>query len=177
MKDININSSISRLSQIGQKRVEAFQNINILSILDVFYFFPRKYLNRKTIKKISGLEKGETCSVIGKVETFGNKRFRNKIMSQVVISDNTGMLTLTWFNKAKYIKNLFTVGDEIIVFGKIGWFNGFSITHPNFEIIGNNNSQLNFNSIIPIYSLSQELKNVGIDQRFIRNIIYDSLLA
>ena len=176
MKDININSSISRLSQIGQKRVEAFQNINILSILDLFYFFPRKYLNRKTIKKISGLEKGETCSVIGKVETFGNKRFRNKMMSQVVISDNTGMLTLTWFNKAKYIKNLFTVGDEIIVFGKIGWFNGFSITHPNFEIIGNNNSQLNFNSIIPIYSLSQELKNVGIDQRFIRNIIYDSLL-
>ena len=175
MKDININSSISKLAQIGQKRVDAFQNINILSILDLFYFFPRKYLNRKTIKKISNLEKGEICSVIGKVETFGNKRFRNKTMSQVVISDNTGLLTLTWFNKAKYIKNLFSIGDEIVVFGKIGWFNGFSITHPNFEIIGNDNSKLNFNSIIPIYSLSQELKNVRIDQSFIRNIMYASL--
>ena len=59
---------------------------------------------------------------------------RFKKIFQVIITDGTGILTLTWFNSSRFIKSLVKKKDQIAVHGKVEWYNGFSISHPEFDV-------------------------------------------
>ena len=90
---------------------------------------------------------------------------------QIIASDGTGLLTLNWFNGVRYVKNLFKVGDKLAISGKVEWYNGFSITHPEIEKLRDDEDPLKTGKVVPIYPLTQELRSVGLDQRGIRKIL------
>ena len=92
-------------------------------------------------------------------------------MFQIIASDGTGLLTLNWFNGVRYVKNLFKVGDNLAISGKVEWYNGFSITHPEIEKLRDDEDPLKTGKVVPIYPLTQELRSVGLDQRGIRKIL------
>ena len=93
------------------------------------------------------------------------RKTRYKKLFQVIVSDGTGLLTLTWFNSSTYIKKLVKKDDQIAIHGKVDWYNGFSINHPEFDILDHQSNPMNTGAIIPIYPLSIEFKKVGIEQR------------
>ena len=166
---------ISLLKSIGSNRVEIFKNHDIYTIRDLLYYFPRKHLDRTSIKMIKNLEKGDLCTLIVSVQTFGVRPIRRGKMFQVVVSDGSGNLTLTWFNSVRIIKNLFKVGDKLAIYGKIDWYNGFTITHPEFDKLEKDDDPISTGEIIPLYSLTNEFKSVGIDQRIFRKIVKEVL--
>ena len=55
------------------------------------------------------------ATLIGQVETFGEKSVRRGKLFQVILSDGTGILTLTWFNGVRFMKKLFKVGDRLAI--------------------------------------------------------------
>ena len=168
MNSFDIEDPITKLNQISTKRANAFIDQYINSLNDLLYYFPRKHLDRSNIAKIKDIEPGNKYNIVGKVEAVGEKKTRFKKIFQVVITDGTGILTLSWFNSSRFIKSLIKIKDQIAVHGKVEWYNGFSISHPEFDVLDQNVNSINTGAIIPIYPLTNEFKKVGIGQRLIR---------
>ena len=88
-------------------------------------------------------------------------------MQKLLIRDETGTATITWFNQS-YLKNMFEVGKEYKFYGKISnMFGKVSMTSPVFDKQGESK---NTGKIIPIYPLTYNLS-----QNTIRKIIQNGI--
>ncbi|MFL2983593.1 MAG: ATP-dependent DNA helicase RecG [Candidatus Neomarinimicrobiota bacterium] len=168
---MKFSDPISSIKGVGPQRELVFNSLGINIIKDFLYYFPRRYLDRTTLTTIRNFKKGEIVNLIGVVETFGERRIRKGKMFQVIISDGTGHLTLNWFHGSHYLKNIFNVGDRLAINGKVEWFKGYTITHPEFEKLMDDENPLLTGIIVPIYPSNQDIKQAGLDQRSIRKIL------
>ena len=167
----DLNTSIKYIKGIGPKRAEALSTAGIDTVNDLLHYYPRRYLDRTTVKSIRDVKKGDQATMVGTVEVCGERQARKRKLFQAVLSDGTGMITLVWFNGVKYIKNAIQKGDRLAIHGKVEFYNGFQIVHPDFDKLDSDADPINTGTIIPLYPLSAELKKVRIDHRIFRRII------
>ena len=172
---MDLDTPISQLSGVGSHRETVLNEHGLYTIYDLLYYFPRRHLDRTTILPIRNFSKGDVVTLIGSVETFGEKSTRRGKIFQAIVSDGTGLLTLTWFNGVRYIKKLFKVGDKLAIHGKVDYYGGFTITHPEFDKIEKDDDPVSTGKVIPLYPLTQEIKSGGIDQRILRNMVKEIL--
>ncbi len=175
MPAFHLLTSISELSGVGSKRKLILNDHGISTLQDLLYYFPRRHLDRTSITPIRKLEKGMVATLIGQVETFGEKSVRRGKLFQVILSDGTGILTLTWFNGVRFMKKLFKVGDRLAIHGKIDWYNGPSITHPEFDKLNPDDDPISTGAVVPLYPLTNELRSIGVDQRILRKMVRELL--
>ena len=169
----DLNTSIKYIKGVGQKRAEVLSTAGIDTVNDLLHYYPRRYLDRTTVKSIRDVKKGDQATMVGTVEVCGERQARKRKLFQAVLSDGTGMITLVWFNGVKYIKNVIQKGDRLAIHGKVEFYNGFQIVHPDFDKLDSDADPINTGTIIPLYPLSAELKKVRIDHRIFRRIIKD----
>jgi len=161
---------------VGPARAEVLNDAGIETIEDLLYNFPRRYLDRSTIRPINKLKVNQEATVVGKVMAKGLKRGRNRQYFEMVVQDKTGILKCRWFRGAKWMNKAFKVGEPIAVSGKVSFFNGLSLNHPDYDKLNKEESDpINTGKIIPLYPGSEKLKSVGLDSRKFRKI-YHSLL-
>ena len=161
---------ITYLKGVGPKRGKELKTYGIETIEDILYHIPRKYLDRTNIKPINQTKIGEQTVVIGKVISKNIKVLGKRRLFQVTISDGTGELQCIWFNGLSWIMDKFKIADQIAAFGKIEFYNGLKITHPDFDIVDETESY-NTGQIISQYSSTAELKSKGLDSRGFRKLI------
>ncbi len=165
-----LKNKLTTIQQIGEYRSDALNQIGIKNVEDLLYYFPRRYLDRSTVKKTNQLIVGEECTIVGQVQRIWTEKTRRGTILKVSISDDYGLLTLNWFGGIRWIKKMFIVGDWISVSGKINFFQGFNINHPDFDFLGSDVGNLNTGFIVPIYSSTENLKKKGINSRLFRKI-------
>ncbi|MBQ5819622.1 MAG: DEAD/DEAH box helicase, partial [Clostridia bacterium] len=69
-----LNSPVSILRGIGQKRAELLKKLNIVTCADLIRYFPRGYLDMSQVTPIDQLKNGQTATVVAKVCTDISKR-------------------------------------------------------------------------------------------------------
>jgi len=168
---LSLDTEIKFLKGVGPARGNAFREIGIETVKDLIYHFPRRYLDRTTIKKINELRVGDTAVIVGKVETFGLKQTKKRKYFQMVMSDDTGMMTCSWFNSVSWIIDKFKPGESIAVYGKVEFYNGLQIIHPEFDLLDDGEDPINTGQIIALYPSTAKLKSVGLYSRSIRKLI------
>jgi len=171
MTEINFSTSLQYIKNVGPTRAKVLSEIGLECSEDLLYYFPRRHLDRTTVTAISLLKKDMVTTIVGKVETCGERKTRKGKLFQAVLSDGTGFLTLLWFNGVPYIKKSIEIGDQFAVHGKIEFYNGLQIVHPEYDKLNIDDDPLNTGSVIPLYPLTQELQKAGIENRFFRKII------
>ena len=171
MTEINFSTSLQYIKNVGPTRAKVLSEIGLECSEDLLYYFPRRHLDRTTVTAISLLKKDMVTTIVGKVETCGERKTRKGKLFQAVLSDGTGFLTLLWFNGIPYIKKSIEIGDQFAVHGKIEFYNGLQIVHPEYDKLNIDDDPLNTGSVIPLYPLTQELQKAGIENRFFRKII------
>ena len=164
-------SPVSIINGLGPAREKVLNDKGLFTLNDFLYYFPRKHLDRTSINSINELSKGDSGTIIASVETFGEKPIRKGKIFQVIVSDGTGILTLSWFNGGRYIKKMMKIGLRLVIFGKVEWYNGFVITHPEFEILDEGENNVFSGGVIPIYPMTKEFASIGLEQRRLRKII------
>ena len=165
-----IYDDITYLKGVGPKRAKQLKAYGLHKILDILYHLPRKYLDRRNIKPINQIKIGEQAVVIGKIMTKNIKQMGRRKLFQVTISDGTGEIQCVWFNALSWITEKFNINNQIAVFGKIEFFNGLNITHPEFDILEDDDDNFNTGQIIAMYPSSGELKSKGLDSRGFRRL-------
>jgi len=174
-----LNSSIQFLKGIGERRALALENVGIYTISDLLQYYPRRYLDRSTITPIRNLHSNDTATVVGKIVNQGVKKGKRSRFI-VLLSDNTGFLSCVWFHQIPYWQKLFKVGQTLAVSGKIGYFGGLQIVHPEFDLLSEDGEDredefLHTGKIIPLYPSTESLSRLGLDSRGFRRIIRNLL--
>jgi len=169
--NINLNTEIQYLKGVGPKRGTILKSFEISRIKDLLRHFPRKYLDRTNVKKINQIKIGEKVVVVGSVLSSGIKKTKKRNYFQLNISDESGNLSCIWFHGVSWMVDKFNVGDLVAAFGKIEFYKGYRIIHPEFDLIDDNKEALNTGRIIPIYPSNSKLKQAGLDSRGFRKLI------
>jgi len=168
---LELFSPVSIIDGLGPVREKVLNDKGLFTLNDLLYYFPRKHLDRTSINSINELSKGDSGAIIASVQTFGEKPIRKGKIFQVIVSDGTGILTLSWFNGGRYIKKIMKIGLRLVIFGKVEWYNGFVITHPEFEILDEGENNVFSGGVIPIYPMTKEFASIGLEQRRLRKIM------
>ena len=172
---INLSTKIQYLKGIGPKRAEALESIGVKTAGDLLQYYPRRYLDRRSVSAISDLEHGLSATVVGEVVSFGFERGRRRRF-KLLLDDGTGILSCVWFNGIKYVQNRFKEEQRIAVHSKVGVYrNQFTMIHPEFDILDKGSDPISAGAIIPVYPSSEELKKVRLDSNGIKRIIKNSI--
>lgn len=165
--------SVQFVKGVGPARKKLFSNLGIETIEDLFYFFPRRYEDRRQITSIKNLKIGEWQTVIGTIVGFDGRRswFTKKHVTEIVLDDGSGRLACVWFNQ-QYLNKYFRSEKKVICYGKVDFYkNRIQMVSPEYELIeSNEEDSLSLNRIVPIYSLTR-----GMTQRFLRKVIFSCL--
>ncbi|MDD5708986.1 MAG: ATP-dependent DNA helicase RecG [Candidatus Marinimicrobia bacterium] len=161
---------VVNLPMIGIRRQQALAGVGIHTLEDLLYYVPRNYLDRSSVKAIGHLVVGESCTVIGEVLRVKLMQAHRRKIFKVEISDTSGLLTLNWFHGIEWISKAFKPGDTVSVFGKVDFYNGLVMTHPDYDFIDQKRDTLNTGAVIPVYPLTQELRRSGFSSRSFRKL-------
>jgi ATP-dependent DNA helicase RecG len=160
---------IQYLKGVGPKITKHLNSLGIYTLKDALFYFPRDYEDRSNIKPIYEMADGESVSVIGEVSIIhpAKRAYTGKYVNRIVFKCDTGFIVGVWFNQP-YIKNNFSVGQKVMLYGKVSKKMGETqIVDPQYERDIENST----NSINPIYAL-----NKYISQKVLRKIISQALM-
>lgn len=164
-----MNKDIQFLKGVGEKRAEIFRKKGIKTVGDLLYFFPRAHEDRTKIKQISDTEAGETvCLSITVFSPVRDTRIRrNMMISSMVVFDDSGTITVVWYNN-KYVKEQFHTDEKYILYGKISERRGKKeIINPIFEKA---DSQRFTGKIVPLYPLTE-----GLTQKVVQSVMENAI--
>lgn len=163
----------SKLSGVvGDKTAKAFADaFGYTTIGDLLHHYPRRYLVRGELSDIAALKEGDETTILAEVFSATTRRLhaRKGNILEVVVTDGTAKLSLTFFNQAWREKDL-KVGRQGLFAGKVGVFNGKrQLAHPDYELIpdGNdvNSAVESFaGKFIPMYPATAKLPSWKIAQ-------------
>lgn len=104
--------------------------------------FPRRYAERGELTALDSLPLDESVTIVAEVVRVNNRPMngRKGSLLEVVITDGTGTLSLTFFNQA-WRANTLKRGARGIFAGKVGEFRGQrQLTHPDYELFDEDES-------------------------------------
>ena len=157
---------------IGDKTAKVFHTLyGYTTVGDLLLHFPRRYLVRGELTNIAELNEGDEVTILAQVHSVATRRFaaRKGNLLEVVVTDGTAKLSLTFFNQAWREKDL-KVGSHGLFAGKVGEFNHKKqLAHPDYEMIPDGNdvdsAVAGFaNQFIPLYPSSSKLPSWKIAQ-------------
>ncbi len=133
----------SKLSAvIGDRTAKVLTDtFGIKTVGDLMRHYPRRYLVRGELSDISELVEGDEVTILAEVLSSTNRPLRGRKGSifEVVVTDGTDKLSLTFFNQAWREKEL-KAGRQGLFAGKVGVFNGKKqLAHPDYEMIPDGN--------------------------------------
>ena len=168
-----LRMEVRYLKGVGPKRAQLFKRLGITTVLDLLYFAPRRYIDRRNITPIHDVKRGAEVTVAGKVLTKGIKKVRGNLVFTVIISDGTDWMELVWRN-VKGIDKVFNKNDQVIASGKVYVYRGTKVIyHPEYEIIDEahpQGSRIMAGMLVPVYPSTEGLK-----PRFVRRLIMEVL--
>ena len=118
---MNLTSSIKNIKGVGDKTAQTFEKLNIFTVEDVLFHFPRNYFRYPeaiTVEEITTLQETSMAirAVVKKSPASRNGRSMN--ITTLTIGEAPKKLELVWF-RSPYIKNQLQPGKEYVFFGKM----------------------------------------------------------
>ena len=123
---------------VGDRTAKVLETtFGIKTIGDLMRHYPRRYMVRGELSDISALQEGDETTILAQVYSASTRPMRGRkgSMLEVVVTDGTDKLSLTFFNQAWREKDL-KVGRQGLFAGKVGVFNNKKqLSHPDYELI------------------------------------------
>ncbi len=144
--------SVTKLHGVGDKKAKGLAKTEIHTLLDLLTHYPRKYLDRTKEAHIAELMEGEQASVLVTVENTTSRRIRGgKVMINSIVGDDSGSLTVTFFNQAWRERQL-SAGRQAVIYGKVEIYRGRrQMTNPVVDLVGDKTGR-----IVPVYPQSEK---------------------
>jgi ATP-dependent DNA helicase RecG len=127
---------------LGDRTTKVLKDLyGYTTVGDLLHHYPRRYLVRGELSNISELNEGDEVTILAEVFSATSRRLhaRKGNILEVVVTDGSAKLSLTFFNQAWREKDL-KVGKQGLFAGKVGVFNGKrQLAHPDYELIPDGN--------------------------------------
>src|SRR5664279_778732 len=113
------------------------RNLGLRTVRDLLTHYPRRYAQRGELTRLDGLRVDEHVTVQARVSAVSSRRMRQRKGSivEVVVTDGSGFLTLTFFNQAWRQEHL-RPGRLGLFAGKVSAYGGKrQLTHPDYLLL------------------------------------------
>ena len=164
LKDLNLKS-------LTIKETEKIRNLNIKTLHDLLYYFPRAYDDRTNIKKIEELRGDEYVVLKVQFLAISTPYIPSKLkMTKARATDGTGVIDVVWFQMPYLAKSL-KLNEDYILIGHIKCGYNFQMTNPEYKKVSNQ-IEMEKGEILPVYST---VKNFA--QNSLRKVLKKNIIA
>ncbi|MGB3444319.1 MAG: ATP-dependent DNA helicase RecG [Actinophytocola sp.] len=156
---------------VGAKSAKALAGaLDLHTVGDLVRYFPRRYAERGELTDIAGLEIGEHATVMARVQSFNERRMRQRSgwISEVVITDGSRTLECTFFNQ-RHHKRALTPGTNALFAGKVSRYrNKLQLTNPDYQLLTEEtegdaadtaDTVEKFTGLIPVYPAAASIQS------------------
>lgn len=151
---------ITSLKGVGDKMAEKLNRLGLSSVQDLLFHLPLRYEDRTRVYPINELLPGlHVCidaTVMSSAVTFGRRR-----MLMIKVADDSGSMTLRFFNFNAGQKNSMSEGRRILAYGEIRrGQSGYEIIHPEYKLADNAGPMQMQDSLTPMYPTTEGLRQL-----------------
>ena len=162
LKDLNLKS-------LTLKETEKIRNLNIFTLHDFLYYFPRAYDDRTNIKKIEELRGDEYVVLKVQFMTISNPFTPSRLkMTKARATDGTGVIDVVWFQMPYLAKSL-KIGEDYILIGHVKRGYNFQMTNPEYKKLSNQ-IEMEKGEILPVYSTTKNFAQNSLRKVLKKNI-------
>lgn len=172
-----LDMTIDRVRGIGAKRAAVLNEAGIFTLADLFWYRPRRYLDRTRTVPIARAPVGEEVTLVGRVRGMNFVPGRRPRFV-LLLEDESDDISCTWFSGGRYMQKNFTEGDELAISGKVDLFQGRrQMVHPEYEFItpAGEAGLLHTGGVVPLYTSSADMKERGLRSRGFRRLMRGAL--
>ena len=149
------------------------KELGIYTFNDLLEHFPNRHIDKTKINLIKDITpQTEFVQVAGKLmnaEIAGEKRGRRLVAT---LKDSSGTMELVWFQGINWVQKMLQPGNEYLVYGRTGFFQGTpQISHPEIEIFSREKTE-GKSFLEPVYPSTEKLKIKGLGGRQIGKLTY-----
>jgi len=155
---MNNGENICSLKGVGDKTAKLLSKLNIRTIGDLIEYYPRNYDTYLEPVSYGELTPGSLSAIKGRIakptEVVRSGRFN---IVKINFSDDTGTVTLIWYNRP-YLKSILKPGQVFIFRGKAS-LKSKKTTIEQPEFFTESEYEKKLNSMQPIYPLTDGITN------------------
>src|SRR3989304_3147104 len=119
-----LDTPITFLKGVGERRAEAFRRLGVLRARDLLFHIPHRYEDASTVRRIATLGIGEDASVIGTVVSKGVLPTRKGLrIFQAVVQDESGLIEASWPGQP-FLDRSINKGDVLLLSGPVRFYHG-----------------------------------------------------
>ena len=129
---------VTGLPGVGPKVAEHLQTLLVpagapVRVRDLLFHLPSGIVDRRRRAEIATAPEGTLVTLQLRIDRHQPGATKAQ-PTRVFAHDETGEIALTYFRaQAKWLESLLPVGEEMVVSGKVEWFNGRpQMVHPEF---------------------------------------------
>lgn len=184
----NIEQKLSDLPEIGPRQADKLAALNLYTVRDLLFYYPRDHIDYARQVNIRELQGGETVTIIANVKRcncFTSPRNKKLSILELVLKDNTGEIKITRFSAgARFasrgwqegLKRRYPVGSILAACGLVKESKyGLTLDNPELEVLahpGDTIDSLTIGRVVPIYALTE-----GVMANMVRQAITAALPA
>ena len=164
-----LSSPVEYLTGVSAVRGDLLRKeLGIFTFKDLLEHYPIRHVDKTKVDTISSiLIETEYAQVAGKLismQIVGEKRSRRLIAQ---LKDQTGIIELVWFQGIQWVEKILHIGNQYLVFGKLGFFMGKpQMAHPDIENYTPQNAG-GKSYLEPVYPSTEKLKAKGLNGKII----------
>lgn len=149
-----IFKNLEDVETLTSKEFKNLDSLDILTLKDLLYYFPRAYDDRTNIKKIEELRGNEYVVLKVQFLSITNPYLPSRVkMTKARATDGTGVIDVVWFQMPYLAKSL-KIGEEYILIGQVKAGYNFQMTNPEYKKL-TNQKEMEKGEILPIYSTTK----------------------
>lgn len=163
-------SDLINVKGIGEKTVKLFHKLDIYTVRDLLYYFPKDYEKFEEPVSISECKSGGIVTIRAKIpnQNMELRKAGRLVLFKFYLSEGEKRIDVTYFNMS-FLKNTLFPGQEFIFRGKLEEKKGrLSMDQPKFYKLEEYGKFLN--TLQPIYSLTK-----GLTSNFIQKAVKEIL--
>ena len=144
--------NVEKLKGIGPKKASYFKNLNINTVIDIFYNLPTRSIDRTQDIDFKNLEKGQTITTLVKVKKH-HFPFNPKLPYVIECEKGSLIINIIYFSiRGNFLRKKYPENKELIISGKVSFYkNNLSVAHPDYiEEIENEDKLRTFENIYPL---------------------------
>ena len=164
-----------RKGPLGGRTAKALaEKLDLHTLGDLLRYYPRRYDRRGDLTDLALLREGEDVTVQAKVldarrKTIPARQGRRRLdMMEAVVTDGTGRLHLTFFNRGSYHQGALVPGRLAMFSGRVSTFKGRrQLDHPEYVLLDEDGldgeaARAYADEVIPIYPAVKGLDSATI---------------
>ncbi|WOT04929.1 ATP-dependent DNA helicase RecG [Shewanella youngdeokensis] len=152
---------ITELKGVAKKMAERLAKLDITTVQDLLFHLPLRYEDRTQIYPIASLYPGSYGTIEAVVQSSQVIQGRKRMLT-CTVQDDTGSLTLRFFNFSVAQRNTLAPGAVVRAYGEIRRSKHTNeIIHPEYKLVSAEDNEPISDTLTPVYPTTEGLKQAS----------------